>query len=619
MSLLQQASLIVTPNAYKEGKLYSVIPSDGSGDMSVTRATTATRVNSAGLVELVPYNLLQRSQEFNVSPWVKIEATITANDTSAPDGTLTADKLIATSVNSSHFTYQGFNAQAQTYTFSTYAKKGEYDYLVVRLDNDITVTKTWFNLSNGTIGTTEGGSPTITNVGNGWYRVTMTYSSTIVQAIYGVLYNSNADNVLDFAGDSTSGIFIWGAQLVEGTTAKDYFATETRLNIPRLDYSNGSCPSLLVEPQRTNLALQSSSFDNAAWDKGGVTVVANNVTSPDGTQNADKISEDSANGNHLFYNITPPSTTTATASVFYKKGTRQFFSIKIQIGANSYTQVFDAENLTATSNSSNGLTSVSNTITDFGNGWVRATLSGTNPAGAGDTYVIYSLSNSATPTFDSGNKNPTYQGSTSEYGYFWGAQLEAGSYSTSYIPTTSASVTRNADAISKTGISSLIGQTEGTLFIDIVFKNPLTSINRFMSITEAGWQADGSIRIEMNTSELTVDIVNNGSSIGAITYLGTFTPNTRYKIAVAYKQNDCQMYFNGINAGSDTSTGVMPTCFQLYLNALGGGFNAPYEASNINAAALWKTRLTDDQLEILTGNSFYTYAEMASYYNYTLQ
>ena len=61
MSLLDSASLIVTPNAYKEGKLYSVIPSDGSGDMSVVRATTATRVNSAGLVELVPYNLLLNS------------------------------------------------------------------------------------------------------------------------------------------------------------------------------------------------------------------------------------------------------------------------------------------------------------------------------------------------------------------------------------------------------------------------------------------------------------------------------------------------------------------------------------------------------------------------------
>jgi hypothetical protein len=77
MSLLDTASLIVTPNAYKEGKLYSVIPSDGSGDFTFTRATTATRVNSSGLVELVPYNLLTYSEQFDNAAWVKQNGTIT--------------------------------------------------------------------------------------------------------------------------------------------------------------------------------------------------------------------------------------------------------------------------------------------------------------------------------------------------------------------------------------------------------------------------------------------------------------------------------------------------------------------------------------------------------------
>ena len=76
MSLLSQASLVVTPNGYKEGKLYSVIPSDGSGDMSVVRATTATRVNTSGLVELVPYNLLQQSNTFSTT-WVNTSSTET--------------------------------------------------------------------------------------------------------------------------------------------------------------------------------------------------------------------------------------------------------------------------------------------------------------------------------------------------------------------------------------------------------------------------------------------------------------------------------------------------------------------------------------------------------------
>mgnify|MGYP000875625852 CR=1 FL=1 len=97
MSLLDTASLIVTPNGYKEGTLYSVIPSDGSGDMSVVRATTATRVNSAGLVELVPYNLFEYSEQFNNAAWNNTSGvTITANSAIAPNGTMTADRLVGT-------------------------------------------------------------------------------------------------------------------------------------------------------------------------------------------------------------------------------------------------------------------------------------------------------------------------------------------------------------------------------------------------------------------------------------------------------------------------------------------------------------------------------------------
>ena len=94
MSLLDTASLIVTPNGYKEGTLYSVIPSDGSGDMSVVRATTATRVNSAGLVELVPYNLLQYSEQIDNADWLKSNSPIiTTNIAIAPNGTMTADGI----------------------------------------------------------------------------------------------------------------------------------------------------------------------------------------------------------------------------------------------------------------------------------------------------------------------------------------------------------------------------------------------------------------------------------------------------------------------------------------------------------------------------------------------
>jgi hypothetical protein len=97
MTLLSEASFLVTPNGYKEDKLYAAIPTNGNGDMTFTRATTATRVNEAGLVELVPYNLLLRSQEFYNASWLKFQVSVTANALTAPDGTLTADIVTVTS------------------------------------------------------------------------------------------------------------------------------------------------------------------------------------------------------------------------------------------------------------------------------------------------------------------------------------------------------------------------------------------------------------------------------------------------------------------------------------------------------------------------------------------
>ena len=272
-------------------------------------------------------------------------------------------------------------------------------------------------------------------------------------------------------------------------------------NVPRLDYTNSNCPSILVEPQRTNLLLNSE--------------------------------------------------TVATQTIA------------------SLAQVY--------------------TLSFYGTGTI--TISGTHSAtvvGTGTTRKTYTF------TAILGALVLTVSGTCTN------GQLEAGSYATSYIPTTSASVTRNADVISKTGISDLIGQTEGTIFLDFVLKNPLTATNRIFSLTETTWDTGGSIRLDITSSSFTADFTNAGTNSGSITYNTTPQQNTRYKVAIAYKENDCKLFINGVDRGSDTSTNAMPTCSQLYLNALGGGFNAPYEASNINTASLWKTRLTNAELAELT-------------------
>jgi len=595
MSLLDTASLIVTPNGYKEGKLYSVIPSDGSGDMSVVRATTATRVNSAGLVELVPYNLLQYSEQFNNAYWTTNGASVSANAIVSPNGTTTADKIIEDSANSVHHILYPQDTPIGTNTLSVYAKEGERNWIWLYLFDSVAGSLfTWFNVNTGAIGTIQSGlTASIESVGNGWFRCSITRTQgNIGNGGFGV---TNANNVLSYTGNGTSGAYFWGAQLVQGTLPKDYQKTETRLNIPRLDYSNGTCPSLLVEPQRTNTLFYSEQFDNAYW-LGNTTKTANNTIAPNGINSADRINATAINFFHRVNGLSSVNSGTAyTFSVYAKANTLGFIQLALNTGFTlDYTlSPYANFNLTTgvVTQNGNGATAQ---IESLGNGWYRCSITATSILTiAGEVNI--NLINSGTLTaFE------FWSATATDSLFIWGAQLEAGSYSTSYIPTTSASVTRNADVVSKTGISSLIGQTEGTIFLDFVLKNPLSATNRIISITESTWDTGGSIRLDIDYNKFTADFVNGGSNIGNIGYFTTVQPNTRYKVAIAYKLNDCQMYINGVDAGSDTTTAAMPTCSELYLNALGGGFNAPYEASNINATALWKTRLTNTQLAQLT-------------------
>jgi hypothetical protein len=388
MSLLDTASLIVTPNGYKEGTLYSVIPSDGSGDMSVVRATTATRVNSAGLIESV------------------------AN------------------------------------------------------------------------------------------------------------------------------------------------------NIPRLDYSNGTCPSLLVEPQRTNLLAYSEQFDNLSyWTTYNASITANTTISPSGIQNADTITPSATTGGDVYRLITLNGTYTATC--YFKSGT----ATTARIGySNGDLGVYNLTNQTIVTTGS-----VTATIEDAGNGWYRCSLTTTITAGA---YVAYSSN-----------------GTTGQTIHLWGAQLELASYATSYIPTTSASVTRNADVISKTGISSLIGQTEGTMFLDVDFTE-VSDYNGWFMKDVANF--DTFAFIQRETSGIIAVGYYGSGALQARIETAPSQPIGRYKIGFGYKNNDFVLYINGTQIGIDTSGSV---------SGLMNFLDAHYSSTGStlqNAIALWKTRLTNTQLAQLT-------------------
>jgi hypothetical protein len=566
VGLLDDASLIVTPNAYNEGVLYDVIPNTPLGDMNVVRATTATRVNSAGLIEVVPRNLFTYSEQFDNAVWTKVRATITANSVNSPTGTLTADTFTCTTTGTDGTILRQTTTLTDERTTSIFVKPNTSNYFLIHRDFGSGVV---FDLTNGTIKQSSGATGTIINVGDGWYRCSATFSASGLSLF---IAGNSSMTVTSWASTINQSLFIWGAQLESGATATEYFPTTTRLNIPRIDYTNGSCPSILVEPQRTNLLLRSQEFGTSPWAFGGVldTISANSIISPDGTQNADTFVCGYTGYSSIYQSATTTLGTLYTFSVFAKKGNQNKLSIELRGADTTPNIVFDLNNGTILSGSGG-------TITSVGNGWYKCTL--TKLSNSTSTLIIIGrgLTGSIGDTFN-----------------LYGAQLEEGSYPTSYIPTTSASVTRNADVISKTGISSLIGQTEGTVFVDINVDLSYTQADmRFINVSDGtstnwwfiGTNVSNQIRFYYKT--------------GATTYVSQLITLTsgRHKLAFAYKSNDYVAYVDGTQVHSLTSLIVGATSqVDLGNNFAGGNVSKQF----INSVQLYKTRLTNSEITSLT-------------------
>lgn len=569
MSLFDSASLVVTPNGYKEDKLYAIKPDDGSGDLVVTRATTATRVNSVGLIEQVPYNLLTYSNTFSNGVWNKNQSSIDSNVVNNPFGIQDASKLKYNTVNNWHGILQEVSLTGKI-SCSVYAKQGELNLLQIASAQSVNEYAN-FNLQNGTLGA-NGSLATnvvIENVGNGWYRCSVTFTNGSNGMYLALINNINSDwfATSGYAGaNNTNGIYIYGAQVENFATAKEYFPTTDRLDVPRLDYTGGSCPSILVEPQRTNVLTYSEQLNDASWAV-NATITANTTISPDGTQNADTILGTGFIGKNIL------QSGIHTFSVFAKAGTSNEIRLNVFDGTTDRGVYYNLSNGTITSSYG---TIIASNIVSYGNGWYRISITTNN---ATRSYVQIHRDSAQTC-------------------FIWGAQLEAGSYATSYIPTTSSSVTRNADDISKTGISDLIGQTEGTMFLDFDFNYSDSATQVLLKANQSN--DSNSVGIEVQNNVLKAIINSSSSTIANLT--NTISIG-RIKCAISYKSNDMIFYVNGVQVGSDTGGSInfggnVDMITLGHFNLLGTLY---FQSSRpFNSAILWKERLTDQELATLT-------------------
>jgi hypothetical protein len=357
------------------------------------------------------------------------------------------------------------------------------------------------------------------------------------------------------------------------------------INVPRLDYTDSTCPSLLVEPQRTNLLTYSEDFSNASYSKSRSTFTSDSIQSPSGLINMGYLTEDTtANNTHYMRDfLTVTDGVNYTLSVFAKAKERDIICLGDNAAAQSSTGVwFDLTNGLVLTQRSGYVGS----IKDFGNGIYRCSV--TYSASASRQYVDFAISES-----DGVN---IYTGDGTSGVYIWGAQLEVGSYATSYIPTVGSTVTRNADVISKTGISSLIGQTEGTLYFEVQGFSDGNPASQFITLN------DGTTNNQIGfLYTLTLGRITGYFRVNSATLQITSTVLKTLNSKIILKYNSSNVYTLFIN-GSLIGTGTAASSFSSPLTAFKisqGNGGSPYNGK-IKSIVLYQTALTNDQCIDLT-------------------
>jgi hypothetical protein len=253
MSFFSEASLAMIPSGYKTSKVYSALPTSGDGDLTFSRSNdTATRVGPDGLIEKVRTNLVTYSNTFSNADWVVDQVTKTTGQTD-PNGGTTAVLLTSTNTSSTYM----YQTKAGLGCLSIYAKVGTrstFSLIPTGYNNGA-----FFDLSSVTATASGIGSlAKIESVGGGWFRCSVATSSS-TDFIVSLSNIAGTDSVIS---DTMTFAF---AQGETGDIATPYIATTSAAvsvgpvaNVPRLDYLDSSSPRLLLEPQRTNLALTRS-------------------------------------------------------------------------------------------------------------------------------------------------------------------------------------------------------------------------------------------------------------------------------------------------------------------------------------------------------------------------
>jgi hypothetical protein len=402
---------------------------------------------------------------------------------------------------------------------------------------------------------------------------------------------------LDFAGQKSLKDGISGQDLITFTRASsgtfvgsDGLIKTAATNEPRFDHdpTTGESLGLLVEEARTNSILQSQDF-STTWTNSGSSENTNVAVAPDGTSTADALVDTAINETHNFTQTLSglAGSTAHTFSCFLKKGSKNHgvlvFAPNISWGIGTGASVFFDLNNGTVGTAANA----TGTIQALPNGWYRCTATATTAVTPGT--VTMRIGSSLTGSAQ------TYTGTGDEAIYSWGAQLEAGAFATSYIPTTTATVTRAADVASITGsnFSSWYNQAEGTVFADANSPTSGTQI----TFDDGTVNTNRVVLYYQSVTDPRLFVASAGAT-SCIISAGTITSNSRALLVGAYKLNDFAVSVNGaapvLDASGDAPTGVDRA--RLGRSSADGA----YLNGCLRRLTYWPTRFASPTLQAIT-------------------
>lgn len=547
------------------------------------------------LVEEQRTNLMPYSQHLNNTTVQRNYGTVTPNAGVSPSGA--NDAFLFTGTGG----YTGWDSYPTDYglsggvtqTISIFAKAGTTASVRLTMGGQYAD----FNLSSGTKTAEVGLTGTIASCGNGWFRL----SATLVKSnIY--WYWSIA---LDGGANTSNSAFLWGAQLEVGAFATSYIPSSVtftgRTSTATFIGSNGliqtaasgvarqqynplnlsADPFVLLEEQRTNRFIQSAAV-NGSWSTYGTpsNMQAAAAISPDGTLSAIQVTSDTGGG------VPTPGAGTFTFSFFVKQGTsatvRMWWA---GLGLDPHwTFTFSTKVLTVNNRWTNPQ------VQEYGNGWFRISAT-TNHADLQNYYWgLYAAA--AGQTF-----------------FIWGAQIEAGSYATSYIPTTTAQVTRaadtstsaqttrSADEASVNTLSPWFSASAGTIYVEASI--PASASTRGPVRFDDGTANNRLMIRDGGATRIDGRVISGGTSVANLESAATaFTANTTFKAALAYAVNDFALSFNGGAALTDTA-GALPSAISRLLIGDANASNTD-KGALIRRITYYPRRMSNAELQTLT-------------------